>query len=63
VYQILMDKFKNKYRIQSARLQNWDYGSSGMYFITICTKNREHYFDEILDATVETQYIASLQRI
>ena len=42
-----MDKFKNKYCNQSARLQNWDYGSSGVYFITICTKNREHYFGEI----------------
>ena len=50
-----MDKFQNKYRIPSARLQNWDYGSNGAYFITICTKNREHYFGEIIDAPpVET---------
>ena len=42
-----MDKFKNKYRISSTRLQNWDYASNGAYFITICTKNREHYFGEI----------------
>ena len=42
-----MEKFKNKYRIPSARLQNWDYGSPGLYFITICTKNRECYFGEI----------------
>ena len=42
-----MDKFKNTYRIKSARLQNWDYGSPGFYFITICTKGREHYFGEI----------------
>lgn len=42
-----MDKFKNKYRIPSARLQNWDYGSPGLYFITICTKDRNHYFGEI----------------
>jgi len=42
-----MDKFKNKYRIPSARLQNWDYGSPGLYFITICTKDRKHYFGEI----------------
>jgi REP element-mobilizing transposase RayT len=43
-----MDKFQNKYRIQSARLQNWDYGSNGAYFITICTQNREHFFGEII---------------
>ncbi len=42
-----MDKFQNKYRIPSARLRNWDYASNGAYFITICTKNREHYFGEI----------------
>ncbi|MBP6558014.1 MAG: transposase [Flavobacterium sp.] len=41
------DKFKNKYRISSARLQNWDYASEGAYFITICTKDRLHYFGEI----------------
>ncbi len=42
-----MHKFKNTYRIPSARLQNWDYGSPGLYFITICTKNRGHYFGKI----------------
>lgn len=49
------NKFKNKYRIPSARLQNWDYASEGAYFITICTKDRVHYFGEI----VEIQNIAS----
>ncbi len=42
-----MDRFKNKYRISSARLQNWDYGSNGLYFITICTSKKEHFFGEI----------------
>ena len=41
------DKFQNKYRIPSARLQNWDYANEGMYFITVCTKDRMHYFGEI----------------
>ena len=43
----MTNKFQNKYRIQSSRLQNWDYRWAGAYFITICTKNREHYFGEI----------------
>jgi len=43
------DKFKNKYRIESARLQNWDYGSNAKYFVTICTKNRECFFGNIID--------------
>jgi putative transposase len=58
-----MDKFKDKYRIPSARLQNWDYGSPGLYFITICTKDRISYFGDIIlqNQTVETQNFASLQ--
>ena len=40
-------KFQNKYRIESARLQGYDYGSHGHYFVTICTKNRINYFGEI----------------
>lgn len=43
----MSEKFQNKYRSESARLKNWDYGSNGAYFITICTKNREHFFGEI----------------
>lgn len=41
------EKYKNKYRTDSQRLQNWDYAWAGAYFITICTANREHYFGEI----------------
>ena len=45
-----MDKFKNKYRIPSARLQSWDYGANGAYFITICTQNRKEFFGKMLPA-------------
>ena len=44
---ITTTKFQNKYRIESARLQGYDYGSHGYYFVTICTKNRINYFGEI----------------
>ncbi len=43
------EKFKNKYRTTSTRLQHWDYRWGGYYFITICTKNKEEYFGEIID--------------
>ena len=32
--------FKNKYRIETTRLRDWDYRNAGYYFVTICTKNR-----------------------
>jgi putative transposase len=53
--------FANKYRITSSRLQSWNYANEGMYFITICTKNRECYFGEILNSPVEAQCIVSLR--
>ncbi len=34
------------------RLKNYDYSSNGMYFITVCTKNKEHYFGKIVGATI-----------
>jgi len=40
-------KFKNKYRIESARLHSWDYASPGLYFVTVCTKQIEPYFGGI----------------
>ncbi len=43
------DKYKNKYRIPSARLSGWDYSQNGYYFITVCTANREKLFGEIID--------------
>lgn len=59
-----MDRFKNAFRIPSARLANWDYGSHGLYFVTICTKEKVHFFGEVnfdaLFAESETQNIASL---
>ena len=41
-----IDKFQNKYRIDSARAKWHDY-DNGFYFVTICTKNRECFFGRI----------------
>ncbi len=43
----MSEKYQGKYRSESARLQNWNYGSDGAYFITICTKDRKHYFGTV----------------
>ncbi len=40
-------KIKNHDR-QSYRLKSWDYGSNAAYFVTICTKNKEQFFGEII---------------
>ena len=42
------EKFQGKYRINPARLADHDYGSNGMYFVTICTRDRACSFGEIV---------------
>ena len=44
-----MTLFKNKYRIETTRLKSWNYSNNGYYFVTICTKNRDHLFGDIID--------------
>jgi REP element-mobilizing transposase RayT len=53
----MAELFQDKFRIPSARLQTWDYGSPGFYFITICTQKHFHYFGSI----VKTKDDANLQ--
>jgi putative transposase len=51
----MSELYKNKYRIPSARAQWWDYGNNAAYFVTICTRDREHFFGSVS----ESQFIAS----
>ncbi len=44
--------FKNRYRIPSARMRDWDYTSEGYYFVTICVKNRLPSLAKIMDDDV-----------
>ncbi len=58
-----MEKYHNKYRIETARLQYWNYGWNGAYFITICTQNREPYFGDIIDGKMELSNIGIIADI
>ena len=40
-------QFQSKYHIESARLKNWDYSAEAAYFVTICTKDKKHFFGKI----------------
>ena len=57
-----MQKYRNKYRIKSTRLQNWNYGWKGAYFITICTHNRKHYFGEIINNNMVLSKIGKIAK-
>ncbi|HET8866319.1 MAG TPA: hypothetical protein VFM80_11535 [Gracilimonas sp.] len=55
-----MPKFRGKYRLKSNRWEYWDYKNPGAYFITICTKNKEHFFGEIVNGRMELNQIGSI---
>jgi REP element-mobilizing transposase RayT len=41
------NKFKNKFRIETTRLKDYDYSSNGAYFITLCADKFKQYFGKI----------------
>ena len=55
-------KYRGKYRTTSHRLKNFDYTSDGAYFITIVTKNRDHFFGEIIDNKMVLNELGNIAR-
>ena len=55
-----MGKYRNKYRIESARKPGWDYRNAGAYFITICTHNRVHHFGECKNGKMKLSTIGAI---
>jgi len=51
-----MEKYKNKYRIKSHRMPNWDYSTNGAYFLTIVTQHRVCNLGEIVVNTHSRAY-------
>ena len=62
-----MDKEKDLPQRKRLRLQNFDYSSSGAYFITICTKDRKTLFapvgaDSISARMVERTFLETIRQ-
>jgi REP element-mobilizing transposase RayT len=55
-----MSLYQNKYRIESARLKNWDYSNPGFYFITVCTYDRKYLFGCIKDRIMNINEYGSI---
>ena len=45
----MKSKYQNTFSRNSARLKTWDYSSDGIYFITICSKDKIIFFGDISD--------------
>lgn len=63
-----MRKNRGRFRSDTVRLKSWDYGWNGVYFVTICTHHRKHFFGEIIlsktvnvSTNVETPDFVSLR--
>ena len=56
----MSSKFKNKYRIDSARLKGWNYSNSAAYFVTICTRNRKHFFGKINNGIMDLSSLGDI---
>ena len=54
--------YQNKYRISTTRA-SWHNYNGGMYFVTICTKGREHYFGKIVNEMGTTEPTMILSEI
>ena len=47
---------------QNMRLPYYSYNQPGYYFITICTKNRRHYFGKIIDDKINLSDIGKITK-
>ena len=45
---------------RSIRLRHHDYSQSGVYFVTLCTKNRESLFGEISDGKIALSLVGDM---
>ena len=48
---------------KSIRLTGYDYSQNGLYFITICTKNRECIFGEIINGKMILSEFGQIAKI
>ncbi|MGQ1891399.1 transposase [Thermophagus sp. OGC60D27] len=55
-----MKKFLNKYRGTTTRARFWDYGWNAAYFVTICTRDRECFFGDVVDGRMELSPIGHI---
>ncbi len=55
-----MPLFQGKYRVETSRLVNWDYGSNAAYFVTICTNGMAPFFGKVDNGEMQLSDIGIL---
>jgi putative transposase len=44
--------FRDKYLVESSRYKDYDCSMEGKCYVTICTKDKTHYFGEVANGTM-----------
>lgn len=55
-----MTLYKDKYRVESARLKGWDYSAVGYYFVTICTRDRLCTLGNVVDGVMRLSPVGEI---
>ena len=55
-----MTLYKDKYRIESTRLKDWNYSRDGYYFVTICTQDKKCFFGDVIEEKVRLSTIGEI---
>ncbi|MBI4454476.1 MAG: hypothetical protein HY644_01110 [Acidobacteria bacterium] len=55
-----MTLYRQKYRVESTRLKNWNYDSNGYYFVTICALEGKSFFGRIEEEQVHLSPIGKI---
>lgn len=58
----MSELYHNKYRVESARLRGWDYSQTGSYFVTICVKDKNRIFGNIINDEIVLSPIGNIAR-
>jgi putative transposase len=56
----MMTLYKDTYRIESARLKDWNYSNDAAYFVTICVNDMKNYFGKVKEEKVELSKIGKI---
>lgn len=56
----VMRLYRDKFRIESTRLKEWDYSSCGYYFVTICLKDKQCLFGEVQEGKIKFSEIGKV---
>src|SRR3990172_4493997 len=55
-----MTLFRQRYRVESTRLRDWDYAAAGWYFVTICAHQQTCFFGEVVDGEMQLSAVGEI---